>query len=397
MSGSNGSSTVLTRAPRPRPVVDPSTWQWLRKGTGQLNRRMRRAALGRLRPMSKRGGAHICQMPTGAEVVVAPGSDHSHVSGISRCASAWSCPVCAPVIRERRAREIDDALVQHLENGGSAFLLTLTLQHHAGDSLKSLISELAGNWRKLQRRKVWSQARAEYGLFGSVRSLEMTWSPEHGWHPHIHLLIFGDRSIDDGDLAVLQQDLYEGWSDLLENSTGRYTSPRGVDLRPASNAGIGSYFTKLAGAGWSIGRELARGDRKKGLTPFGILQLALEDGDAEMLELWHEYEGATLGRSSVRWSRGLRDRFELEDSITDEDLAADDSVEEGTPQVAVDAEVWQRHAMGGNEWIVLEALEDWAKRKYKGEPPYGRVLDPEVLAAARRRRRQLALTLPAVA
>jgi hypothetical protein len=57
--------------------------------------------------------------------------------------------------------------------------------------------------------------------------------------------------------------------------------------------------------------------------PFDIACAFFETGDLELLDLWHEYERETFGRSVIRFTKGLRARLlPHEAEKTDEQLAA---------------------------------------------------------------------------
>ncbi|HYU73711.1 MAG TPA: hypothetical protein VEL31_13610 [Ktedonobacteraceae bacterium] len=56
--------------------------------------------------------------------------------------------------------------------------------------------------------------------------------------------------------------------------------------------------------------------------PFELAWEFVETGDMLALELWHEYERETFGRSVIRFTKGLRARLLAEPELTDEQLAA---------------------------------------------------------------------------
>src|SRR5205814_7959935 len=73
--------------------------------------------------------------------------------------------------------------------------------------------------------------------------------------------------------------------------------------------------------------ELTRADLKQGragsLMPFEIASAFFATGDMALLDLWHEYERETFGRSVIRFTKGLRARLlHTEAEQTDEELAA---------------------------------------------------------------------------
>jgi hypothetical protein len=73
--------------------------------------------------------------------------------------------------------------------------------------------------------------------------------------------------------------------------------------------------------------EVARSDLKQGragsLNPFDIATGYFETGDVALLDLYHEYEKATKGKSAIRFTVGLRARLlPNEAELSDDELAA---------------------------------------------------------------------------
>lgn len=69
---------------------------------------------------------------------------HSVVLGLMRCARIWFCPVCSATIRQKRAEEITRAVVEWLQRGGTAYLVTLTARHDYEDELADLMDAIQG-------------------------------------------------------------------------------------------------------------------------------------------------------------------------------------------------------------------------------------------------------------
>ena len=76
------------------------------------------------------------------------------------------------------------------------------------------------------------------------------------------------------------------------------------------------------------GSQTKRGRRKGSRTPWQLLEEVMETGDADSLDLWHEYEEATRGRRALVWSRGLKDLAGINDrsdeEITEEEVGSQD-------------------------------------------------------------------------
>ena len=53
----------------------------------------------------------------------------AYLAGVLFCSSPWFCPRCSPKVLYRRGQEIDRICRSVFDNGGSIFLLTLTVRH----------------------------------------------------------------------------------------------------------------------------------------------------------------------------------------------------------------------------------------------------------------------------
>lgn len=320
------------------------------------------------RTFTKTRSSALCGFAAGSVVSVRVGRMlTAHVGNIYRCGSSWSCALCAPVIRQQRALEIDGGLSRWLERGGGAVFVSLTLRHHLGDRLVDRLDVIARSWHLTAQGSAWKRWCAEVGYVGVIKAVEVTWTPANGWHPHSHLVLITERPITDEQGQALHALLYGRWSQVAErNGFGTITKRRGVDVRPIVNeAQIGDYLVKLSvdpQNGWTAGLELARSDVKKGRTeswtPFGMLQEVLITGESRWLRLFGEYEQATFGRASIRWSPGLRKRLcGSDDERSDVELAASEGIDLHLVEWLGLRAVWNRAVRAGTESDLLDEIE----------------------------------------
>jgi hypothetical protein len=61
-------------------------------------------------------------------------------------------------------------------------MITLTLRHDEGDSLRELLTQLQSSWLRLTRTSIWKSVR------GGVKILEVKHG-DNGWHPHLHAIV----------------------------------------------------------------------------------------------------------------------------------------------------------------------------------------------------------------
>jgi len=364
----------------------------------QLRHRLKAAQ--RLVTASKSGAQ--CFFSQGGNVGISVGSSLvARVSNVHRCASVWSCPICAPVVRAGRAKEISEAMNENAKRGGSAVLITATGPHSLVDPLEGLLSAVSQFGGAIGRGAPWQRFVQASGYIGSIRSVEITYG-DNGWHPHVHALYFFDRQLPKSLLQRLRVHSFGAWQRHLTRLGFGVLHPiHGLDVRYATSPDeLSRYMTDLSltdfdvhGDGssrqWSVGDEMARGHLKRsGLTPFDILRAYAVNGDVDALALWLEYEVATFGKRAIVWSKGLKDRFSVEDA-TDEDLSEVDVDDDVLVSVVVHDQVWNHLCWSGSVGILLRGLELWALAIVDGqavadEPPelydaYGREIPFAVL------------------
>jgi hypothetical protein len=308
--------------------------------------------------------------------------------GIATCGSVWACPVCSAKIGAHRQGEIEQALSAWHGRGGRVALATFTMRHNASQSLADLWEAKSYAWGKVTSGRAWVDDQEQFGTplartitrgkrkgevvtEGRVPWIAVTevTHGQNGWHVHVHvLLLLAEGSPDTDPLVAMMGDaMFSRWRDALQRKgfaaprVVRYNGPHesagyprcdrlgahthgGFDWRllhgdPA--AALGEYFTKV---NYSASMELARGDLKAGRgrnrTPFTILRNIVTTGDADDLDLWHEWEQGSRGRRQIGWSVGLRGLLlGTEDTPEDEEIAAAD--EGGTVEYGVHRSAWK--------------------------------------------------------
>lgn len=308
------------------------------------------------------------------------GSGPGHFSGTERCGSIWGCPVCASVIRPKRASEIQHAVGKHTEKGGSLLFVTLTLRHHKGQPLAETLDAVLTCWQKMLRGKAWGTTKDRYGITGYIRSIEITLG-ENGWHPHAHVIMFLTDAISAESAEILGDELHGRWSRYALAATGRMPTRRaGVDVQRVTGDGkvIAQYLGKLQDdktANWDVGAEMSRSDVKRGrgsgsMVPFELLDKVDPEDEPNSYErweiederrrLWVEYAEATKGRRAITWSRGLKKMYGVKER-SDADIMK--KTESAPLRYVVDGPAYDRARKDGalTLALVLEAAEsgDW--------------------------------------
>ena len=286
---------------------------------------------------------------------------NARFSGVSTCGSVWHCPVCAAKITESRREELNRAMVAHVKGHGDAYLLTLTFPHEADHPLGELIPKFDKAIRKFkscyQYKNILGNKDGTAGRIGSVRSLEVTVSLEHGWHPHTHDLVFtksnglGELMFDDSirmdDAGNLDstpiQELKKAWvTILLKVGLGdpvkiTWMMEHALNVRGGKHAA--EYIAKFGrDERWGASSELTRPHAKIGaigrdgdmihFTPFQLLLWAA-DGDGWSCHRFREYAASFHGKRMLTWSPGLKKRLlGSDDEASDEEIAAAPLAEE---------------------------------------------------------------------
>ncbi len=338
-----------------------------------LKRQDRRDGRHRLKAAQRRltasSSSRYCWHAIGQNVTVDVGYQcTAHVSGIQRCGSPWCCPICSPVIRERRAREIDEGLGRHLAAGGGAVFVTLTAPHQLRDGLAPRLALMGEALRHLLNGAPWRRRAARLGYIGMIRAVEVTWGEVNGWHAHLHAVLLLDRPATADEVADLDRWALGRWAAVVERKGFGRINGHGVDVRPVVDAGdLGGYLTKVEG-GWGVGLELARSDLKVGrrpgsLNPVGILRSFVETGEVRMLDLWREFEAATFGKRAIVWSPGLKARLGVV-QVEDEEAAAAEGADVARLRWLIARATWLGHLRGGTTGELLTGIEWDALRQF---------------------------------
>lgn len=281
--------------------------------------------------------------------------DRFHYGNLTTCGSVWHCPICAAKISELRRAELTKAVENCKSNGGQVHLLTLTVPHYSHQKVKTVLRGLTDALRRLTNSRGWKSLSERIGLFGRIRSLEVTYG-ENGWHPHFHLLLFTHRPFN---IAYLQAELLDLWKVACVRSSLPEPNQHGVKLDDGKLAA--QYVGK-----WGIEHEMTYGHIKKsreGYSPFDLLRVqiggalsdrCLDDKPEKAAELFREYAKAFKGKRQLVWSKDLRNML-LSDlpELTDEEAA--DSVDADAEFFAlVPLTIWKIVLKKNLRGVVLE-------------------------------------------
>jgi hypothetical protein len=307
------------------------------------------------------------------------------------CANVWACPVCSAKIAERRRMELEEALNAHLSTGGGVYHMLLTIPHKRIHKPLALVTDLLAAFNRLCSGKYALSALVP-GYVGLVRSLEVTHG-EHGWHPHLHVLVFTVAPLDDQALDLVQFKIWGKWEDRVYKIMNKMPTRKAFSFAPAMRGSlqleefrnvegvtehvcpVTGYVTKFGADAelekivqerrrWGAADEMTKGHLKTsgrgGRSPWQLLA-DFSTGDVHAGMLWKEFVEAFKGRTQLCWTRGLRDRLGLNKEKDDEEVAATVDAED-VLCARITPEDWTlivKHQLRG---LVLEVLRagEWS-------------------------------------
>lgn len=252
----------------------------------------------------------------------------AHYAGVQLCGSIWVCPNCGPKIRQRRAEEIERALVAFMREpihwgegdrraracplaerdqakAGTVLLLTLTMPHDFGEGLRPLLRTISKGFEALVSGRRWWDDCDDFGLVGYIRAHDSTHGA-NGWHPHFHVVLLARDELTPSQLRQLRRRLYVRWAkaiagrrrklgrrgDAWEGQRRLPSYRHGLHIEPARSVNdVARYAAEIAGdieappppptrvvvgERTRLGLELTRQDLKRGTetsrTPWEILR-----------------------------------------------------------------------------------------------------------------------------
>ena len=241
--------------------------------------------------------------------------------GLRVCARIWTCPCCAAKISERRAAELATAIGQARTLDLHVSLLTVTVPHVRQDDLKTLIKSLGTAWRSFSTGRVSARLRAEIGLVGTIRNVEVTHGV-NGWHPHFHCLLIHKEALAPDKIKSVEAAWGAHWQHCaVKAGLRRPSDAHGLTLQAGDYAA--RYVSK-----WGLEHEMtksqAKRSRRAGRTPFDIAE-DYDDGidTARNAGLWREFAEAMHGQRQLFWSKGLKALLRVEER-DDEALCAEE-------------------------------------------------------------------------
>lgn len=245
----------------------------------------------------------------------------ANLHGTTRCASPWSCPVCAPKLADARFAALQPQIERLMGLGYGVYLATFTVSHGPQSQFAELFKMIVKAWGRVTSGKWWQMLRAS-GDIQYIRGCDVTWSEGNGFHPHLHVTFLIGPGHHDHDAIAAK--LLEKWMKACR-SLELTVSDLGQENNRARNASWAARYAIEPAAVYeaiAMAKKRARGEGS-GLTPFEILAAAIaerqarerlaasrhldiqETAEGPWERLWRRYVSATKGLHQVSVSRGL--------------------------------------------------------------------------------------------
>lgn len=119
--------------------------------------------------------------------------DEVRLTKASFCKTHLLCPLCAIRRGAKQVKAYLDKLeaIRNEDPTLKPYMLTLTVKN--GHDLKERFNHLTESFSKLLKRrrntKAGNSTSELIKALGGVYSYELTYSKQHGWHPHIHMVV----------------------------------------------------------------------------------------------------------------------------------------------------------------------------------------------------------------
>jgi hypothetical protein len=307
-------STIGTNLSRPVPTS--------RSGRRELHRRIRK--LTTRSTLKQCGSAKVALDPRRRtaelwcahdDLAVHGGTSGSmKFAGLQRCSSRIGCMHCSARVALESAAEVSAVVDQHLSShaGAGVLFLTATLPHHFNDPLRDTLDTVLKSWTALRSGRAVKKQLQQYGYRGYIRALDLTFSGNAGWHPHIHALILLDHQVE--HVRPLEEALYKVWNAAVQRRGLKPVSRARFRLEvPRDDTRVSHYISEISGAtkvaavAWELstgGKVESRGPRgwRKGVTPHE-LYVRMAWGEDWARRAVHELEGAMYRRKWLTWSK----------------------------------------------------------------------------------------------
>ncbi len=215
------------------------------------------------------------------------------------CKNRHSCPWCTPPALAAHRTKIHELGFHAERRGGQAIMGVLTIPKRNAHDLKYCHKQLLSLVPKFRRRVKLLESK--YGISGSLRTLEETYSEDTYWHPHINYIWFFDSLLTESEEKSFVDEMKSIWIDVASKSGIRGVQPGALHFKPwigeKAAKKLAEYSTKHSYFTDELPEPNADGKFRQ-LQPWQILGLAIT-GDLKWIKVWNDYELAMVKKRRV--------------------------------------------------------------------------------------------------
>lgn len=237
------------------------------------------------------------------------------ISGPMTCKLIHLCPWCSAKSRNERAQSLDRLTTGWLKAGGSISFGVFTLASNPDELVSATTKAVQACYSDMWRGAWFERFKRRYGYVGRIDAFEWTLRLDGSGHPHLQPLFVFDRKLTPIEADHVVRDLRRRWlhvTDLHGRHADLIAGYRGemIGLVNGKCQALAAYMVK-GSESWTLGAEMCRGDAKQSrsdttFAPFDLARYALATGDMAARFAWREFEKASRGVKSLRYTRGLK-------------------------------------------------------------------------------------------
>ena len=224
--------------------------------------------------------------------------------GLAHCDDYKVCPVCAAKISAGRAKELRHLFDWARSNDYFVNMITLTTRHKMADDCATLVNNMSKALSSITGHYSYKQMMKSLGMVGWVRSFEVTYTLENGWHPHYHIVFITKKPFK-SYVRTAFSNLWRGW--FRKHGFEVPTDKHGVNLQDASK--MQTYIEKFG--------ELFKQQNKKAFTEAIALAQSIENSKSKLAvktgteQKWDLADEMSKGHKKRGTSMTSRTPFEI--------------------------------------------------------------------------------------
>jgi hypothetical protein len=152
------------------------------------------------------------------EIVAYEGKKSGNIKGTFLCGSSH-CPACFGRIAQEKRKDLKKVIEYSKEKKMRIAMMTLTFSHQYGNDLQKILESLSKAKTYLMRQRKFKKINVQW----HISRLEFTYSKKNGFHPHYHIAMGINESIDEDEIK-------QEWIRVCEKFGLSCSHERGADF-----------------------------------------------------------------------------------------------------------------------------------------------------------------------